>query len=135
MAGRGTNLREANFGPSAATDFISARVYAPTSTSGRSKRRRRYRLAWKHTELTSDLWWYEQAQSAFDWFLGWNDLGLELYSPANWRLLRWAARRPGQWKPGSGIQLAFLLSLAEMRLIQNTATSIQGARVATLITQ
>jgi hypothetical protein len=30
---------------------------------------------------TSDPWWYEQAQCAFDWFLGWNDLGLELYCP------------------------------------------------------
>ena len=29
---------------------------------------------------TSDFWWYEQAQRAFDWFIGWNDLGLELYS-------------------------------------------------------
>ena len=29
---------------------------------------------------TSDASWYEQAQRAFDWFLGWNDLGLELYS-------------------------------------------------------
>ena len=25
---------------------------------------------------TSDVWWYEQAQRAFDWFIGWNDLGL-----------------------------------------------------------
>ena len=30
---------------------------------------------------TSDLWWYDQAQRAFDWFIGWNDLGLELCSP------------------------------------------------------
>jgi hypothetical protein len=30
---------------------------------------------------TSDFWWYEQAQRAFDWFIGWNDLGLELYFP------------------------------------------------------
>src|SRR5258708_1647124 len=30
---------------------------------------------------TSDVWWYEQAQCAFDWFIGWSDLGLELYSP------------------------------------------------------
>ena len=30
---------------------------------------------------TADLWWYEQAQRAFDWFLGWNNLGLELYAP------------------------------------------------------
>ncbi len=31
---------------------------------------------------TSDPWWHEQAHRAFDWFLGWNDLGLELYSPS-----------------------------------------------------
>ena len=31
--------------------------------------------------VTADAWWYEQAQRTFDWFLGWNDLGLELYSP------------------------------------------------------
>jgi len=29
---------------------------------------------------TDDSFWYEHAQRAFDWFLGWNDLGLELYS-------------------------------------------------------
>src|SRR5207247_97104 len=29
---------------------------------------------------TSDAWWYERAQRAFEWFLGWNDLGLEPYS-------------------------------------------------------
>jgi hypothetical protein len=32
--------------------------------------------------VTSDTFWYEQAHRAFDWFLGWNDLGLELYSPS-----------------------------------------------------
>ncbi len=30
---------------------------------------------------TGNSWWYEQAQGAFDWFLGWNDLGLEVYCP------------------------------------------------------
>ncbi len=52
---------------------------------------------------TSDFWWYEQAQRAFDWFLGWNDLGLELYSPEHRRLPRRAARGPGQPEPGRGI--------------------------------
>src|SRR6185312_15792755 len=32
---------------------------------------------------TEDGWWYEQAQRAFDWFVGWNDLGLDLYSSEN----------------------------------------------------
>ncbi len=35
----------------------------------------------------------EQAQRAFDWFLGWNDLGWEL-SQNRW-LPRWLARGPG----------------------------------------
>lgn len=30
---------------------------------------------------TCDAWWYVPAQRAFDWFLGWNDLGRELYAP------------------------------------------------------
>ena len=29
--------------------------------------------------ITGDPWWYEQAQRAFDWFLGWNDLGSDFY--------------------------------------------------------
>ena len=85
--------------------------------------------------LTSDLWWYEQAQSAFDWFLGWNDLGLELYSPVNGGCRDGLHEDRGNENQGAESMLAFLLSLAEMRLIQNTATSIQGARLATLLTQ
>jgi hypothetical protein len=34
----------------------------------------------RNGRLPNDLWWYEQAQRAFDWFIGWNDLGLDLYS-------------------------------------------------------
>ena len=32
---------------------------------------------------TSDAWTYVQAQRAFDWSIGWNNLGLELYSPSS----------------------------------------------------
>ena len=74
---------------------------------------------------TSDLWWYEQAQRAFDWFIGWNDLGLELYSP------RTGGCRDGlhvdrvNRNQGAESTLAFLLSLAEMRLAQNMLTSFR----------
>jgi hypothetical protein len=82
-----------------------------------------------------DPWWYEQAQRAFDWFLGWNDIGLELY-----------ARRTGGCRDGlhadrrnenQGAEstLAFLLSLAEMRLTQNTAAGVQRAGLAASITR
>jgi hypothetical protein len=75
--------------------------------------------------LTSDLWWYEQAQRAFDWFIGWNDLGLELYSPET------GGCRDGlhvdriNRNEGAESTLAFLLSLAEMRLAQNMLTSFK----------
>ena len=52
---------------------------------------------------TSDVWWYEQAQRAFDWFIGWNDLGLELYQPETGGCARWIACGSSQWESGSGI--------------------------------
>jgi glycosyltransferase involved in cell wall biosynthesis len=71
---------------------------------------------------TSDKWWYDQAQRAFDWFLGWNDLGLELYSP-NTGGCRDALHvdRVNQ-NQGAESSLAFLLSLAELQLVQNSVT-------------
>ncbi len=74
---------------------------------------------------TSDSCWYEQAQRAFDWFIGWNDLGLELYSP------RTGGCRDGlhvdrvNRNQGAESTLAFLLSLVEMRLAQNMLTSFK----------
>ena len=92
-----------NCGPLAATDSISATARARTSTSSPSRRRPRFRLAWKRTAPPPTRGGIEQAQRAFDWFLGWNDLGLELYARADRRLPRWAARGPEQRKPGSRI--------------------------------
>ncbi len=68
---------------------------------------------------TGDAWWLEQAQRAFDWFLGWNDLGFELYS-SNTGGCRDALHvdRVNQ-NQGAESTLAFLLSLAELRLAQN----------------
>src|SRR5437870_1586899 len=71
---------------------------------------------------TSDAWWYERAQRASEWFLGWNDLGLEPYS-ANTGGCRDALHvdRVNQ-NQGAESTLAFLLALAEMRLTQNFVT-------------
>jgi glycosyltransferase involved in cell wall biosynthesis len=68
---------------------------------------------------TSNPVWHEQAQRAFDWFLGWNDLGLELYSSntGGCRDALHVDRVNGN--QGAESTLAFLLSLAEMRLAQN----------------
>jgi hypothetical protein len=71
---------------------------------------------------TSDKWWYEQAQRAFDWFLGWNDLGLELYSPTTGGCRDALHVDRVNQNQGAESSLAFLLSLAELQLVQNSVT-------------
>ena len=71
---------------------------------------------------TSDSWWYEQAQRAFDWFLGWNDLGLELYSPTTGGCRDALHVDRVNGNHGAESTLAFLLSLAELQIMQNTVT-------------
>jgi len=71
---------------------------------------------------TSDSSWYEQAQRAFDWFLGWNDLGLELYSTSNGGCRDALHVDRVNGNQGAESTLAFLLSLVEMRLMQNAVT-------------
>jgi glycosyltransferase involved in cell wall biosynthesis len=74
---------------------------------------------------TSDFWWYDQAQRAFDWFIGWNDLGLELYSPKTGGCRDGLHVDRVNRNQGAESTLAFLLSLAEMRLAQNMQTSFR----------
>lgn len=74
---------------------------------------------------TSDFWWYEYAQRAFDWFIGWNDLGLELYSPETGGCRDGLHVDRVNRNQGAESTLAFLLSLAEMRLEQNILTSFK----------
>ena len=74
---------------------------------------------------TSDSWWYEQAQRAFDWFVGWNDLGLDLYSPESGGCGDGLHVDRVNENQGAESTLAFLLSLAEMRLAQNMVASFK----------
>ncbi len=75
---------------------------------------------------TSDLQWYEHAQRAFDWFIGWNDLGLELYSPETGGCRDGLHVDRVNGNQGAESTLAFLLSLAEMRLALNILTSFKA---------
>ncbi len=75
---------------------------------------------------TSDSWWYEQAQRAFDWFIGWNDLGLELYSPRTGGCRDGLHVDRANRNQGAESTLAFLLSLAELRLTRNLVTSFRA---------
>jgi len=80
---------------------------------------------------TSDVWWYEQAERAFAWFLGENDLRLALYSPQTGGCRDGLHADRGNENQGAESMLAFLLSLAEMRLTQSKAASVYAAALAT----
>ena len=84
---------------------------------------------------TFDPWWYEQAQRAFDWFLGWNDLGEELYCPQTGGCRDGLHVDRSNENQGAESMLAFLLSLTEMRQIQSTARAVQRAEAAIPIAQ
>src|SRR5438876_7651236 len=76
---------------------------------------------------TSDSCWYDRAERAFDWFIGWNDLGLELYSPKTGGCRDGLHVDRVNRNQGAESTLAFLLSLVEMRLAQNMLTSFREA--------
>jgi len=84
---------------------------------------------------TGDPWWHEQAQRAFDWFLGSNDLGLELYARQTGGCRDGLHADRGNENQGAESTLAFLLSLAEMRLTENAANRIPRAGAAASIAQ
>ena len=74
---------------------------------------------------TSNVCWYEQAQRAFDWFMGSNDLGVELYSPNTGGCRDGLHVDRVNRNQGAESTLSFLLSLTEMRLAQNMRTSFR----------
>jgi glycosyltransferase involved in cell wall biosynthesis len=75
--------------------------------------------------ITADERWYEYAQSAFDWFIGWNDLALELYSAETGGCGDGLHVDRVNSNQGAESTLAYLLSLAEMHLAQNTIASFR----------
>jgi hypothetical protein len=76
-------------------------------------------------QATGDLRWYEQAEHAFDWFIGGNDLGLELYVPETGGCRDGLHVDRVNGNQGAESTLAFLLSLVEMRQAQNMLTSFR----------
>jgi glycosyltransferase involved in cell wall biosynthesis len=77
--------------------------------------------------VTGDNEWYEQAARAFDWFLGWNDVGLELYSSTSGGCYDALLVDRVNQNQGAESTLAFLLSVAEMSLAQNALNTFSPA--------
>ncbi len=75
--------------------------------------------------VTSDPFWQDQASRAFDWFLGWNDLGLEVYSAASGGCYDGLHVDRVNQNQGAESTLAFLLSLGEMKIMENAVGTFQ----------
>ncbi len=69
--------------------------------------------------LTGDEQWRKEAQRAFDWFLGHNDLGLPLYDPTTGGCRDGLHPDRVNQNQGAESTLAFLMSLLEMRLAEH----------------
>jgi glycosyltransferase involved in cell wall biosynthesis len=78
--------------------------------------------------VTDNPTWLSQARSAFEWFLGRNDLGQDLYDPATGGCCDGLQEDRINRNQGAESTLAFLLSLAEMNLLETTLAAFRQAR-------
>ncbi len=75
---------------------------------------------------TGDEAWKREAKRAFEWFLGRNDLGLPLYDPGSGGCGDGLHSDRVNENQGAESTLAFLLSLAEMRLAEHPTAPVPG---------
>jgi glycosyltransferase involved in cell wall biosynthesis len=77
-------------------------------------------------DLTGDERWRKEAQRAFDWFLGRNDLHLSLYDSVTGGCQDGLHPDRVNQNQGAESTLSFLLSLMELRLSEQAFTSSNG---------
>lgn len=74
--------------------------------------------------ITRDKRWHKEARCAFDWFLGHNDLNLPVYDPTTGGCRDGLhPDRPNE-NQGAESSLAFLQSVLELKLAENTVLSV-----------
>jgi glycosyltransferase involved in cell wall biosynthesis len=78
--------------------------------------------------VTQDSAWLTQARSAFEWFLGRNDLGQELYDPSSGGCFDGLQEDRVNRNQGAESTLTFLLALAEMSLLETSLAVSRPAR-------
>ena len=78
--------------------------------------------------VTQDPAWMNEARSAFEWFLGRNDLGQDLYDPGSGGCRDGLQEDRINRNQGAESTLAFLLSLAEMNLLESSLAAFRQAR-------
>ena len=114
---------------SAATASTAAAASAPSSTSSRSRRTPRSRPASRPTTPPTTPPGSSEARLAFEWFLGGNDLGLDLYDAKSGGCCDGLQEDRVNLNQGAESTLAFLLSLGEMKLVESTPAALRQAQV------
>jgi hypothetical protein len=75
--------------------------------------------------ITGDKRWRQEARRAFDWFLGRNDLNLPIYDPTTGGCRDGLHPDRANENQGAESSLAFLQSVLELRLFENTLQSME----------
>jgi len=78
--------------------------------------------------VTQDSMWLDEARSAFEWFLGRNDLGQDVYDSASGGCCDGLQEDRMNRNQGAESTLAFLISLAEMNLLESSLAAFRPAR-------
>lgn len=78
--------------------------------------------------ITREPRWLDEARSAFEWFLGRNDLGQDLYDPVTGGCCDGLQEDRVNRNQGAESTLAFLLSLAEMSLLESSLAAFSQTR-------
>uniref|UniRef100_A0A7C4KIH3 Glycosyltransferase n=1 Tax=Anaerolinea thermolimosa TaxID=229919 RepID=A0A7C4KIH3_9CHLR len=76
--------------------------------------------------ITGDSFWRKEAERAFEWFLGRNDLNLSLYDPTTGGCRDGLHPDRANENQGAESTLAFLQALLELRLLENSLQSVEA---------
>ena len=79
---------------------------------------------------TEDPVWLKEARLAFEWFLGGNDLGLDLYDAKTGGCCDGLQEDRLNQNQGAESTLAFLLALGEMKLLESTLATYREVQVS-----
>ena len=79
---------------------------------------------------TEDPVWLKEARLAFEWFLGGNDLGFDLYDAKTGGCCDGLQEDRLNQNQGAESTLAFLLALGEMKLLESTLATYRQAQVS-----
>src|SRR5262249_9984378 len=82
------------------------------------------------SHATDDAFWLQEARLAFAWFLGSNDLGLDLYDAKSGGCCDGLQEDRVNLNQGAESTLAFLLSLGEMKLLESTLATYRQVQVS-----